>query len=159
MFNKINIILVLFVLLIVSLGAVSAADDTNETLGIDEASQNGEVLTASQYTVTSDTYSQYFSSSGEMGGPISSGDTVILSGDFSQKDFTINKQIILKGSGGTISNGIIKLTSGASGTEISGLTIRNTENYHSGIFIDGAKNCYVHDNNNHVILLLLLLCL
>ena len=147
MFKKINIILVLFVLLIVSLGAVSAADDVNETLSIDGTSQNSEVLTASQYTVTSDTYSQYFSNSGEMGSAINSGDTVVLNGDFSKKDFTINKQIILKGSGGTISNGIIKLTSGASGTEISGLTIRNTENYHSGIFIDGAKNCHIHDND------------
>ena len=147
MFKKINIILVLFVLLIVSLGAVSAADDVNETLSIDGTSQNSEVLTASQYTVTSDTYSQYFSNSGEMGSAINSGDTIVLSGDFSKKDFTINKQITLKGSGGTISNGIIKLTSGASGTEISGLTIRNDENYHSGIFIDGAKKCYIHDNN------------
>ena len=96
MFKKINIILVLFVLLIVSLGAVSAADDTNETLSIDEASQSSEVLTASQYTVTSDTYSQYFSSSGEMGSAINSGDTIVLSGDFSKKDFTINKQICKK---------------------------------------------------------------
>lgn len=140
-------ILILLILFILSLSAVSATEDMNETLSIDETSLNDEIITATQHTVTSDTYSQYFTSSGDMVSKIGAGDTVILSGDFSGKDFTINKAITLTGSGGTINNGIVKLTGAASGTVINGLTIRNTENFHSGIFVDGAKNCDIYGND------------
>ena len=145
--KKINMLLILSLLLIVSLGAVSAAEDFNETLSADDNAQGDEILTASQHTVTSDNYNQYFSSSGVMGSKIGAGDTVTLSGDFSGKNFTINKQITVTGSGGTIKNGVIQLTSAASGTTISGLTIKNTQNFHYGIHVNGAKNCYIHNND------------
>ena len=142
-----NMLLILSLLLIVSLGAVSAADDFNETLAADDNAQGDEILTASQHTVTSDNYNQYFSSSGAMGSKIGAGDTVTLSGDFSGKNFTINKQITFTSSGGTIKNGVVEITSAASGTTISDLTIKNTQNYHYGIHVNGAKNCYIHNNN------------
>ena len=41
--KKLNILLILFVLLIVSLGAVSAADNVNETLGTNEISQGAAI--------------------------------------------------------------------------------------------------------------------
>lgn len=145
--KKINMILILLLLFIVSLGAVNATEDLNETLSINEISLNEEIVTATEHTVTPDTYSQYFSSSGDMLSKINAGDTVVLSGDFSGKDFTINKQITLTSSGGTVNNGIVKLTSAASKTTVNGLTIRNTENYHSGIFVDGAKNCDIYGND------------
>lgn len=101
--KKLNIVLILFVLLIVSLGAVSAADNVNETLGTNEISQGDEILTASQHTVTSSNYNSYFSGSGELiGSAVNAGDTLTLSGDFSGKDFIINKNITVAGSGGTI---------------------------------------------------------
>ena len=92
MIKKLNIVLILFVLLIVSLGAVSAADNVNETLGTNEISQGDEILTASQHTVTSSNYNSYFSGSGELiSSTVNAGDTLTLSGDFSGKDFIINK--------------------------------------------------------------------
>ena len=146
--KKLNILLILFVLLIVSLGAVSAADNVNETLGTNEISQGDEILTASQHTVTSSNYNSYFSGSGELiGSVVNTGDTLNLSGDFSGKDFIINKNITVAGSGGTITNGIVKLTSGASGSAVHDLKIRNTENFHQGIYLLGATNCAIYNNN------------
>ena len=148
MIKKLNIVLILFVLLIVSLGAVSAADNVNETLGTNEISQGDEILTASQHTVTSSNYNSYFSGSGELiGSAVNTGDTLTLSGDFSGKDFIINKNITVAGSGGTITNGIVKLTSGASGSAVHDLKIRNTEDFHQGIYLLGATNCAIYNNN------------
>lgn len=148
MFKKINIILLLLFILIISLGAVSAADDSNETIGTDDVSQSGEVLTASEYTVTPSNYGSYFSSSGQLiGSKVNDGDTITLSGYFSGKNFTIDKNISLRGSGGTISNGIVKLTSGASGSVVSDLIIRNTKSYHQGIYLFGASNCEIYGND------------
>ena len=148
MFKKINMISVLLFILIISLGAVSAADDSNETIGTDDVSQSGEVLAASEYTVTPSNYGNYFSNSGELiGSAVNDGDTITLAGDFSDKDFIINKKITLTSSGSTISNGIVKLTSGASGSVIHDLKIRNTENYHQGIYLLGATNCEIFNND------------
>jgi len=73
--KKIKIFLVLL-LLLVSVGAVSAADDTNDTvassdeaiieeisLDSDELSStyNQEVLTSNSHTITKENYSRYFS--------------------------------------------------------------------------------------------------
>ena len=146
--KKLNMVLILFILLIVSLGAVSAADNVNETLGTDDVSQGDEILTASQYTVTSSNYGSYFSSSGELiGSAVNAGDTLTLSGNFEGKDFIINKNVTVAGSGGTITNGIVKLTSGASGSAVHDLKIRNTENFHQGIYLLGATNCEIYKND------------
>lgn len=147
MIKKLNMVLILFILLIISLGAVSAADNVNETLGTDDDSQGDEILTASQYTVTSANYNSYFSSSGELVGSVNAGDTLTLSGNFEGKDFIINKNITVLGSGGTINNGIVKLNKGASGSVIHDLKIRNTEDFHQGIYLLGATNCEIYGND------------
>ncbi len=144
--KKINMVLILLLLLIVSVGAVSAADNSSETLSVNDNTQGDEILTASNYTVTEKTYGNYFSGKGEMSSSVNAGDTIILSGNFSGKNFTINKQITLTSSGGTIKNGVITLTKDASGTVISGLTIKNTNNYLYGIHVNGATNCEIRDN-------------
>jgi parallel beta-helix repeat protein len=148
MIKKINMVLILLLLLIVSVGAVSAADDFNETLSTNDNAQDYGILTATQHTVTSSNYNQYFSSSGELiGSAVNDGDTLTLSGDFSGKDFIINKNITIAGSGGTIANGIVKLTKGASGSAVHDLKIRNSENFHQGIYLLGATNCEIYGND------------
>ena len=147
MMKKINMLLIFLLVLIVSLGAVSAADDLNETIAINEIDNGDNILTASEYDVTSATYGQYFSNSGELSSIVKNGDTLTLSGDFSGKDFIINKQITLQGNGGIISNGIVKLTTAASGSVIHDLKIRNTENFHQGIYLIGADNCEIYNND------------
>ena len=148
--KKFNIVLILSVLLFVSVGSVCATDNINETLSIDEISEinDGEILSASQFTVNSGNYNQYFASNGDLISPsVNAGDTIILSGDFSSKNFTFNKKINIVGSGGTISNGIVTFNKGASGSTVSGLTIVNSLNYYRGIYLYGATDCYVHDND------------
>ena len=53
-------VLILLLLLIVSVGAVSAADNSSETLSVNDNTQGDEILTASNYTVTEKTYGNYF---------------------------------------------------------------------------------------------------
>ena len=148
MIKKLNMFLILFIFLIVSLGAVSATDNNNETLGINEISQGDEILSASQHNVTSANYGNYFSPTGELiESAVNAGDTLTLSRDFSGKDFIINKNLTIVGSGGTITNGIVKLTNGASGSVVCSLKIKNTDAFHQGIYLLGATNCEIYDNN------------
>lgn len=148
MIKKINMTLILLLLLIISLGAVSAVDNLNDTIAITEVDVGDEIISASEHTVTSATYNQYFSNDGNLiGSVVNDGDTLKLSGDFSGKDFIINKNITLLGSGGTISNGIVKLTSGASGSVVHDLKIKNTENFHQGIYLLSATNCEIYNND------------
>ncbi|MBR0270679.1 MAG: right-handed parallel beta-helix repeat-containing protein [Methanobrevibacter sp.] len=149
MIKKFNIFIILLLLLFVSVGSVCAADDVNETVGINEVNDdNGEILSASEFTVTSSNYTQYFSSqSGELiSSVVNEGDTIILSGDFSSKNFTFNKKVNIVGSGGTISGGIITLKSGASGSNVSNLKIMNNGEYMRGIYLNGASYCTISDN-------------
>ena len=148
MIKKINILLIFLLLFIVSLGAVSAADNSNDTLAINEVDNGDNIVSASEHSVTPTTYGQYFNSNGQMiDSAVKVNDTLTLSGDFSGKDFIINKQIILQGSGGTISNGIVRFNSGASGSVIHDLKIRNTEDFHQGIYLVGADNCEIYNND------------
>ena len=62
MISKFNKILIILILVFVSISAVSAADNTNETINI-----NPEDTLSASYTVTSDNYDNYFSSNGRMG--------------------------------------------------------------------------------------------
>lgn len=146
MIKKINVLLIFLLLFIVSLGAVSASDNSNDTLTINEIDNGDNIIAASEHSVTPSTYGQYFYGDGQMiDSAVKVNDTLTLSGDFSGKDFIINKQIILQGSGSTISNGIIRLNSGASGTVIHDLKIKNTEGFHQGIYLVGADNCEIYN--------------
>ena len=146
MYKKITFILIL---LLISISAVSASEDINDTISIDEAEidTSGEILAANDYTVTSDTYSTYFANNGNLiDSKVNAGDTLTLKGDFSSKNFTITKKLTIVGSGGTIRGGILTLKSGASGSDVSKLNIINNGDKLPGIFMDGAKNCNIHDN-------------
>ena len=149
MIKKLNMILILLLLVFVSLGAVSAADDANETLAINEISDDGGEILCAEYTVTPSNYNQYFSTAtgALIDSKVNAGDTITLSGEFSSKNFTITKNITLQGSGATISQGSINLKSGASGSVIRDLTIRNSVSSHPGVFLDGACFCTI-DNLN-----------
>lgn len=134
--------------MLVSFGAVSAADDSNATQDnnpIKIANEGTGIVSASNHTVTSSNYNQYFTSSG-LTNKVSDGDTLIFAGEFSQKNFVITKNITIVGSGATIKNGVITVKNGGSGSEISGLKITNIGDNLKGIFLDGASYCNIHDN-------------
>lgn len=111
--RKINILLVLL-LLLVSVGAVSAADDLNDTIASDDEAVDGlavsdeivhddsndkEVLTSASHTVNSSNYNKYFSSGGELvSKDVKSGDTINIEGNFTKKNFIFKIPVNIVGS-------------------------------------------------------------
>ena len=157
MVKKINFILVLL-LLLVSIGAVSATDDLNDTIASDNnaiqdesmadevlASDIDEVVASGSHTIDKTNYYNYFDSNGELkDSSISDGDTINLDGDFSDINFVFNRPINIVGTSTNNLRGCtVTLNSGASGSSISTLNIFNSAQYEYGIFLNGATNCLV----------------
>lgn len=160
MFKKINFILVLL-LLLVSVGAVSAAEDLNETVGSDGAvfdeissedaltsNDDGETYSSesSSYTVNASNYNTYFNSKGEATSSVKSGDTINIDGKFSNKNFTFKTPVnIIGAESNDMKNCVFTFYGEASGSNISSLKIVNNHDYYYGIFLNSASNCIIHD--------------
>ncbi len=154
MVKKINILLFLL-LVIVSIGAVSAADDFNDTVqssnevisDLDEISSdevNTLEVSENMYTVNQSNYNTYFNNNGESTSSVKSGDTLYIDGDFSNKNFTFRTPVNIVGkTDNNLQNCIFTFYEGSSGSNISSLTIANTINYHYGIFLNGASKCLI----------------
>lgn len=156
MIKKFNLILVLLLLLFVSVSAVSAAADMNDTISSDEtildvSSADDAVLEANSHTITSQNYNSYFNvKTGEMvSEDIKVGDTVYLDGSFSGTNnnalkFVFKKQVNVIGTeSNSMKNSVFEFNSGASGSTISNLNIANTYDYSYGIFLNGVSNCVI----------------
>ena len=158
MIKKINIILALLLILI-SLGAVSAADDTNETVSSDEAvieevasddvltSADEDVVSEGSHTITNDNYGTYFNSNGDLiSSDVHDGDTIQINDNFENKNFTFKKAVNIVGSDNIkLDNCIFTLSDNASGSTISNLKIFNTKTYAYGIFLNGVSKCSVRN--------------
>lgn len=172
MIKKINIFLVLLLLLI-SVGAVSAADGGNSTdmlgneaiqdtldVSLDEdisycsedlsevvsVDEDSSKISASEHTVTDDNYDQYFSiKDGKLvSSNVNPGDIIKLDGSFSDKSFVFNMPVKIIGtSTNKMTNVMITLSSAASGSSITGLNIINKNSETYGIFLNSANNCSV----------------
>lgn len=160
MVKKINFLLVLLLLIFISMASVCASDDLNETVSSNDAildnSLSDEVLFSSDgdllsepvtYEISSDDYSTYFSSNGNLiSSKVNSGDTIKLTGDWNNKEFKFNKTVNVVYSGSkTMKNCIFTFTNGANGSSIVGLKIANNKDYNYGIFLNGVINCTVKD--------------
>ena len=114
-----------------------------------------DVISASQTVVIdSSTYSQYFDSNGQIkSGTLNDGDTIKIK-SISDKIFTINKRLnILSENGATLTNCLIRLVKGSSGSQLTNLKIVNTKekisgsNYYlSGISIIDSANNIIKDS-------------
>lgn len=165
--KKINIVLVLL-LLIFSIGAVSAVDDLNVTVSSDNDNpillddsmseksdklgsieEQDEVLSANSHTINSGNYLNYFDNSGNLvSTSVNSGDTIKLDGSFSNMKFIFNKKVLVSGtSTNSMRECTVILKFGASGSSISNLNIKNTANDAYGIYLNGASNCVVSKCN------------
>ena len=168
MSKKINICLVLL-LLLVSIGAVSAVENLNETNAVGNGAiydtvevssdvntnhNSNDVLTvedsqnqleSSSHTINDANYNQYFDLKGNLvSSKVNEGDTINLDGNFSSKNFIFNKKINVVGtSSNNMKNSMISLLSGASGSSISNLNIANTKAETYGIFLNSASNCVI----------------
>ena len=156
MIKKINILVVLL-LLLVSITAVSAADDLNETVSSNYETVDSQDIISSHnvpfeeissesnsYTVNESNYNNYFNTKGETTSLVKSGDTLNIDGEFSKKNFTFNIPVNIIGTNSNILNNcIFTFSNGASGSNVSSLNIANNINYHYGIFLNGVSNCIV----------------
>ena len=152
MFKKINILLVLL-LLFISVTAISAADDVDMNLTSDESNVDAvevsnihEDVLNSEYTVDSSNYGTYFDNGGNLKDNVKSGDTIKISGSFSNKNFIFNKTVNVVGeSSNSLSNSVFTFLNGASGSSISNLKITNNADMSYGIFLNSASNCVIKD--------------
>lgn len=165
MVKKINI-LVLLLLVLLSVGVVSASEDVNLTddnanldiLKISENSidvtdenvysvSNDKNLEAKSHTITQSTYQNYFDSKGNLvESTVSEGDTIYLEGSLSGLKFTLTKPVNIVGtSSNSMKNSMITILSGASGSTVSNLDIVNTKGETSGIILNSASYCTIKD--------------
>ncbi|MDO5848037.1 MAG: right-handed parallel beta-helix repeat-containing protein, partial [Methanobrevibacter sp.] len=135
---------IFLLLMVVCMGAVSAED--NGTI-----KGNANVLLASNtndYTITESNYGDYFHDDGVLKGNVATGDTLTLSGNFTNKDFIIDKNITITGNNAIINKGSVVLKSGSSGSTISNLKIINLNiEDKQGILLSGVSNCLIINND------------
>lgn len=162
MVKKINILLVLL-LVIVSIGAVSAADDLNDTVqASDEAivetmevSEDADLLsddthddvTSTSHSITPTNYKEYFDNKGELNSSkVNAGDEIRIEDDFRNTDFTFKTSVNVIGKDGVkLENCSFTFEGASSGSTVSNLNINNTKGYAYGIFLDGVSNCVIQN--------------
>ena len=162
---------------IVSIGAVSAADDVNSTFNanidvndvpVDSVIIDNPIYTnnAKEYTITNDNYGNYFDN--ETGdaleeAPFNNGDILKID-NVSDKYFVINKNLTIMPAGDniTLKNVGFNFVPGSEGSVVNGLTIDNNVGKWSNnnaiqlvpILIQYSKNVtvvnsYIHSSANH----------
>ena len=118
-----------------------------ESEKIGSSYEDPDTLSAEPIIIDSSSYSQYFDSNGKIkSGTLKDGDTIKIK-SISDKIFTIDKRLnIISDDGATLSNCLIRLVKGSSGSVLENLRIVNTKekinNYYlSGIsIIDSSEN-------------------
>ena len=167
----------LCLMFIVSIGAVSAADDVNSTfnanIDVNDVPVDSVIIdnpiyanNAKEYTITNDNYGNYFDN--ETGdaledAPFNNGDILKIA-NVSDKYFVINKNLTIlpAGDNTTFKNVGFNFVSGSEGSVVDGITIEN--NAQKGvnnnqiqlipILIQYSKNVtvvnsYIHSSANH----------
>ena len=165
----------LCLMFIVSIGAVSAADDVNSTFNanidvndvpVDSVIIDNPIYTNNAYTITNDNYGNYFDN--ETGdaleeAPFNNGDILKID-NVSDKYFVINKNLTIMPAGDniTLKNVGFNFVPGSEGSVVNGLTIDNNVGKWSNnnaiqlvpILIQYSKNVtvvnsYIHSSANH----------
>ena len=167
----------LCLMFIVSIGAVSAADDVNSTfnanIDVNDVPVDSVIIdnpiyanNAKEYTITNDNYGNYFDN--ETGdaledAPFNNGDILKIA-NVSDKYFVINKNLTIlpAGDNTTFKNVGFNFVSGSEGSVVDGITIENNAQkwvnnnqiYLIPILIQYSKNVtvvnsYIHSSANH----------
>ena len=96
--------------------------------------------------LTNVNYSDYFDGEGMLKDEfVDAGDTLILSGNFYNRNMTINLPINMTGEAATLYNSTIKILENGSGTTISNINIENDDQ--QGIIIFESENNTIQSNN------------
>ena len=167
----------LCLMFIVSIGAVSAADDVNSTfnanIDVNDVAVDSVIIdnpiyanNAKEYTITNDNYGNYFDN--ETGdaledAPFNNGDILKIA-NVSDKYFVINKNLTIlpAGDNTTFKNVGFNFVSGSEGSVVDGITIENNAQKWVNnnqiqlipILIQYSKNVtvvnsYIHSSANH----------
>lgn len=138
---KTSIILIITLIFgILMCGSVSAANIPTQNVGASD-SYNGDT-----FNISDDNYNYYFNSEGLLKSEVvGSGDTLKLSGDFYNKNMTINAPVNLIGYETTLHNGTIQIIAEGSGTTVSHINIENSNQ--KGIIIFESENNTIENNN------------
>ena len=139
---------IFLILLILSIGAVSAQDDAAADDNV-AVVQDEEVLSASEFVIDDSNYDTYFDNSGLIleNSNISDGDTIKL-GNVSDKDFVIDKQLTItsNSSSDVLTNVSFYLLDGSDNSEICNLNIVGDGIEKTSISVQSAENVTIHDN-------------
>ena len=137
---------IFLVLLIISIGAVSAQENTtsDDVIGI---MQDDTILSSSEYAIDDSNYDTYFNSTtGKIleNSNISDGDTIKI-GNVSDKMFTIDKNLkITSNSTDSVAINTTFVFDGVNGSSISDLTIKNDEL--SAIYVKSSDTVNIENN-------------
>lgn len=137
---------IFLVLLIISIGAVSAQENTtsDDVIGI---MQDDTILSSSDYAIDDSNYDTYFNSTtGKIleNSNISDGDTIKI-GNVSDKMFTIDKNLIItSNSTDSVAVNTTFVFDGVNGSSISDLTIKNDEL--SAIYVKSSDTVNIENN-------------
>ncbi len=138
---------IFLVLLIISIGAVSAQENTtsDDVIGI---MQDDTILSSSEYAIDDSNYDTYFNSTtGKLleNSNISDGDTLKL-GNVSDKLFTIDKNLMItSNSTDSVAINTTFVIENATGSTISDLTIKNDDSA-SAIKVISSDNVIIENN-------------
>jgi hypothetical protein len=121
--------------------------------GLDKAYRTPANVTAQNqtdsnntYVVTEKTYNTYFDIYGYVNtDKILKGDTLILNGTFTNKNFIFTNKIKVKGQKALIINGTITFTGDANEALLNNVTIRNSNQ--TGVELKDVYNCIISNNN------------
>ncbi len=185
-------LLLTVVLLLVSLGTISATENVSDTPQTSDAPQTQDIVektitddytsadnniktntqtnqnkaivkneikketrdvkqASPTFTITEAIYDQFFVSNGEIivsTDLVRDGDTLNLKGDFTNKNFTADKQIILTSldKDAILKNCSVLVTTSGSGSTVANLDINNTQDYTTGILVKDASNLTIVNN-------------
>lgn len=135
---------------------VAASHDLNDEIENIPVDGDIEMSPSSEIIVTEDNYGEYFNVyTGKLKEDVDVNINTIKISNVSDKLFTIDRplNIMPVSSDCKISNGVIHLVSGSSGSNITGLVINNTkgEIYREGLFISKLHGIWISNSSDNLI--------
>ena len=159
------ILLSLMILVLITCSTNVFADDNVDNISlttseseIDVISQDfSDVVSTSEIVITDDNYDNYFNKfTGKLKDGVDTNINTIKISNVSNKAFTIDRplNIMPVSNDCEISNGVIHLIAGSSGSNITGLTINNTkgELYQDGLFVCKLHGIWLSNSSDNTIM-------
>ncbi|MGN1363465.1 MAG: right-handed parallel beta-helix repeat-containing protein [Methanobrevibacter sp.] len=124
----------------------SVVSDSINSLDI---SSTNKTVKSKTIDISPNKYSTYFDENGNIKSGISSGDTLDLSGIFTNKNFNINMPLTITSSSNNafLRNCTILLLSGSDGSNISNIKFSNNRSFTPGVWINGTHDIIVNNIN------------